>query len=102
MIIFAVLVAVILLTIGIVWLIDKYLPKKSKPLILVGLWIIIIFLGYLTFMSVYGPIQFNQLKEKRYKVAIENLKDIRDAQLAHKIMISTLRMCLIYHPKESW
>ncbi len=84
MIIFAVLVAVILLTIGIVWLIDKYLPKKSKPLILVGLWIIIIFLGYLTFMSVYGPIQFNQLKEKRYKVAIENLKDIRDAQLAHR------------------
>ena len=50
MIIFAVLVAVILLTIGIVWLIDKYLPKKSKPLILVGLWIIIIFLGYLTFI----------------------------------------------------
>ena len=51
---------------------------------MVGLWIIIIFLGYLTFMSVYGPIQFNQLKEKRYKVAIENLKDIRDAQLAHR------------------
>ena len=35
-------------------------------------------------MSVYGPIQFNQLKEKRYKVVIENLKDIRDAQLAHR------------------
>jgi hypothetical protein len=35
-------------------------------------------------MSVYGEIQFNQLKEKRYKITIENLKDIRDAQLAHK------------------
>jgi len=84
MMIFVVLVAVILLTIGIVWLIDKYAPKKSKPLILVVLWALIIYLGYSTFMSVYGPIQFNQLKEKRYKVVIENLKDIRDAQLAHR------------------
>ena len=65
MMIFVVLVAVILLTIGIVWLIDKYAPKKSKPFILVGLWALIIYLGYSTFMSVYGPeIQFNQLKEK--------------------------------------
>ena len=78
------IIAVILLTILIVWAIDKYIPKKFKSLILVGLWAIIIFLGYITFMSVYGEIQFNQLKEKRYKVVIENLKDIRDAQLAHK------------------
>ena len=78
------IIAVILLTILIVWAIDKFIPKKFKSLILIGLWAIIIFLGYITFMSVYGEIQFNQLKEKRYKVAIENLKDIRDAQLAHK------------------
>lgn len=78
------IIAVILLTILIVWAIDKFIPKKFKSLILIGLWAIIIFLGYITFMSVYGEIQFNQLKEKRYKVVIENLKDIRDAQLAHK------------------
>ena len=84
MIIFIIIVAVILLTIGIVYLIDKFVPKKYKPLILVGLWGLIIYLGYITFMSIYGEIQFNQLKEKRYKVVIENLKDIRDAQLAHK------------------
>ena len=78
------IIAVILLTILIVWAIDKFIPKKFKSLILIGLWAIIIFLGYITFMSVYGEIQFNQLKEKRYKVAIENLKDIRDAQLAHR------------------
>jgi hypothetical protein len=35
-------------------------------------------------MSIYGEIQFNQLKEKRYKVVIENLKDIRDSELAHR------------------
>lgn len=78
------IIAVILLTILIVWAIDNFIPKKFKTPILISLWAIIIFLGYITFMSVYGEIQFNQLKEKRYKIAIENLKYIRDAQLAHK------------------
>jgi len=77
-------VAVIALTIGIVWLIDKFIPKKFKSLILLVLWVIIGYLGYITFMSVYGEIKFNKLKNERYKVVIENLKDIRDAQLAHR------------------
>jgi hypothetical protein len=72
------------MTVGIVYLIDKYVPKKYKSFILVGLWALIIYLGYITFMSIYGEIQFNQLKEKRYKVVIENLKDIRDSELAHR------------------
>ena len=84
MIIFILIVAVILMTVGIVYLIDKYVPKKYKSFILVGLWALIIYLGYITFMSIYGEIQFNQLKEKRYKVVIENLKDIRDSELAHR------------------
>ena len=84
MTIFILILAVILMTVGIVYLIDKYVPKKYKPFILVGLWTLIIYLGYITFMSIYGEIQFNQLKEKRYKVVIENLKDIRDSELAHR------------------
>ncbi|WMI67485.1 hypothetical protein [Mangrovimonas sp. YM274] len=77
-------VIIILGTIGIVWLIDKFVPKKVKPLINIALWILIGFLAYSTFMSVYGEIQFNQLKKKRYAAVIEKLKDIRDAELAHK------------------
>lgn len=77
-------VAVILLTIGIVWVIDKFVPKKAKPFITIALWLLIVFLGYKTFMSVYGEIQFNQLKEKRYNQVIKNLIDIRNAQVAHK------------------
>ncbi len=77
-------VVVILLTIGIVWLIDKYVPKKLKIVVNLVLWIIIIALGYLTFMSVYGEIQFNNLKEKRYALVIKKLIDIRDAELAYK------------------
>jgi hypothetical protein len=77
-------VVVIALTIGIVWLIDKYIPKKFKSAILLALWVIIGYLGYITFMSVYGEIKFNKLKNERYKIVIETLKDIRDSELAHK------------------
>lgn len=79
-----VVVGLILLTIGIVWLIDKFVPKKLKPALNIVLWVLIFFLGYLTFMSVYGEIQFNKLKTQRYKTVITKLKDIRDAQLAHR------------------
>lgn len=79
-------VAVILLTIGIVWVIDKFVPKKAKPFITIALWLLIIFLGYKTFMSVYGEIQFNQLKEKRYTQVIKRLIDVRNAQVAHKVV----------------
>ena len=58
-------VVVIALTIGIVWVIDKYVPKKVKPLIMIVLWVLIGYLGYTTFMSVYGEIKFNKLKDKR-------------------------------------
>lgn len=78
------IVVVILLTILIVWLIDKFVPKKFKIVVNLVLWIFIFVLGYLTFMSVYGEIQFNQLKQKRYAVVIERLKDIRDSELAYK------------------
>jgi hypothetical protein len=77
-------IAVILLTIGIVWVIDKFVPKKIKPVLIIALWGLIAVVGYNTFMSVYGEIEFNKLKNKRYAVVIESLKDIRDAQLAHR------------------
>ncbi|MCF4101448.1 hypothetical protein L1I30_07215 [Gillisia sp. M10.2A] len=55
-----------------------------KLVIQLLLWIVIIFLGYLVFNSVYEPIQFNKVKEKRYAKVIDRLKDIRAAQLAHQ------------------
>jgi flagellar biogenesis protein FliO len=78
------IVVIILLTIAIVWLIDKFVPKKLKPFITLALWGLIIFLGYITFMSVYKEIKFNQLKVERYKVVIDRLVDIRDSQVAYK------------------
>ncbi|MCX7548000.1 hypothetical protein OS188_08545 [Xanthomarina sp. F1114] len=77
-------VAVILVTIGLVWLIDKYVPSKVKPVLTIALWALIFYLGYLTFMSIYEPIQFNKVKKQRYAAVIERLIDIRDSQLAHQ------------------
>lgn len=77
-------VVIILLTIAIVWLIDKFVPKKLKPIITIALWALIIFLGYITFMSVYKEIKFNKLKVDRYEVVIDRLIDVRDSQLSYK------------------
>lgn len=79
-----IIIGAILLTILIVWLIDKFIPAKIKPVVTLVLWGLIAFLGYQTFMSVYKPILFNQVKEKRYAQVIEKLVDIRDSQVAYK------------------
>lgn len=82
-------VAVILITIGLVWLIDKFIPTKFKPVLIIALWAIIGVLGYQTFMSIYEPIQFNKVKQKRYAAVIERMVDVRDAQLAHRQVTGT-------------
>ncbi|MFT5892551.1 MAG: hypothetical protein ACI9Y7_002662 [Dokdonia sp.] len=48
------------------------------------LWVIIGVLSYLLFNAIYGEVKFNEIKEKRYKMAIENLRDLRVSQMAHK------------------
>lgn len=55
-----------------------------KIVIQLVLWAVIVFLGYLVVKSIYGPVEFNKIKNKRYAKVIENLKDIRNAELAHK------------------
>lgn len=55
-----------------------------KIVIQLVLWVVIGFLGYLVFNSVNGPVKFNKTKQVRYAKAVENLRDIRAAQLAHR------------------
>lgn len=55
-----------------------------KLIIQLVLWVVIGLLAYLTFNSIWEPIQFNKLKQKRYAKVIERMKDIRDAELAYK------------------
>ena len=48
------------------------------------LWLLIFFFSYQIYDSINGPINFNKLKNDRYKKVINRLKDIRVSQIAHK------------------
>jgi len=78
------IIVAILAAVGIVWLVNKYIPQKLKPVIMLVLWGLIALFAYQTFNSVYKPIQFNKIVKERYAEVIINLKDIRSAQLAHR------------------
>ncbi len=76
------IILAIVLTVALVWLIDKFIPNKLRPVVHIVLWVVIAALGYMTFMSVYQEIEFNDIKKARYAASIEKLIDIRDSQLA--------------------
>ncbi|HRX95300.1 MAG TPA: hypothetical protein P5514_00020 [Bacteroidales bacterium] len=46
--------------------------------------VVIIVLGYLVFESVMGPVRFKKEVDKRSESVIQNMKDIRSAQMAYK------------------
>jgi hypothetical protein len=55
-----------------------------KTVLQIVLAIVIIGLGYGLYKSIQTPIEFRQVKKKRYEATIEKLKNIRTAQLAFK------------------
>lgn len=50
----------------------------------IGLWVIVIGLAYFLYSAIMNPIQFNKEKNKRSESIINQLKDIRKAQIAFK------------------
>ena len=48
------------------------------------LWVLCVFFAYKIYDSVNGPIAFNKTKTDRYSKVISKLKDIGNAQAAHK------------------
>ena len=48
------------------------------------LWLLIFFFSYQIYDSINWPINFNKVKNERYKKVINRLKDIRVSQIAHK------------------
>lgn len=50
----------------------------------IGLWVIVIGLAYFLYSAIMNPIQFNKEKNKRSESIIDQLKDIRKAQIAFK------------------
>ena len=78
------IIAIILLTIIIVRLIDKFVPKKIKPILNLVLWALIVFLGYMTYESIAGELRFKKIKDDRYQVVVNRLIDIQKAEVAYK------------------
>jgi hypothetical protein len=55
-----------------------------KSGIQIVLWVLCVFFSYKIYDSINGPIEFNQIKTERYTKVIAKLKDIGNAQAAHK------------------
>lgn len=80
--VFIIIVAIIVVSLLAI-LIVNVIPHKLKPLLSLVLWASIIFLGYKIYSSIMTPINFNNEKKVRYAKVINNLKMIRDAELAY-------------------
>ncbi|HHC80444.1 MAG TPA: hypothetical protein ENK46_11220 [Flavobacteriia bacterium] len=84
-----IIIAAILAVAFLAYLIVNKIPKKLRPVISILLWLLIIFLGYKIYQGIMGPIKFNKEKQVRYAKVIDNLKIIRDAEVAHKEVTGT-------------
>jgi hypothetical protein len=69
----------------IVDLLESKITKMNKKRALeFSLWLLSIFFATQIYSSINGPIKFNRVKNDRYTQVINRLKDIRNAQIAHK------------------
>ncbi|MBT4324808.1 MAG: hypothetical protein HOD59_03700 [Cryomorphaceae bacterium] len=57
---------------------------NKKRALFFFLWCLSIFFASQIYSSINGPIKFNKVKTERYTQVINRLKDIRNAQIAHK------------------
>lgn len=80
------LIATGLLTLGLVWVIDRFLPQKANSFLIVFFGVLSVFLGYKIYHAIHEPIKFQEVKQIRYSQVIAKLKDIRDAQEAYKVV----------------
>ena len=55
-----------------------------KIVIQLVLWVVIAFLGYKVYDSVYSSVKFQEIKQERFAEAVKKLKEIRKAQAAYK------------------
>ena len=81
-----IVVLIFVVTLGLVFLIDKFLPQKIKPFLVLLFGLISIFLGYKIYQSVNAPIEFKKVRQERFSQVIDKLKDIRDSQEAFKVV----------------
>jgi xanthosine utilization system XapX-like protein len=79
-----IVVLICLVTLGLVFLIDRFLPQKVKPFLVIIFGLLSIYLGYKIYESINAPIEFNKVRKERFSQVIAKLKDIRNAEDAYK------------------
>ena len=84
-----VLVVLAIIIVGLVIVIDKFLPKKIRPVVSIILWAITIVFAYLIYESIQAPIKFDKVKEGRFKVAVAKFQEIKNLQQAYKSIKGT-------------
>lgn len=84
-----ILVVLAIVIIGLVKVIDKFLPKKLRPVVSIILWAITIFFAYQIYESIQAPIKFEKIKEGRFKVAVAKFQEIKNLQQAYKSIKGT-------------
>ena len=77
---------VMILIVGIVSMImiQRIIPNTIQNTLILLSIPVVIYTGYRLFRSIQDPIRFEREAKKRYAVVIDNLKQIRDAQVAYK------------------
>jgi hypothetical protein len=55
-----------------------------KVVLQIVLWVVIVILVYFNYKAIYGPVEFNKEKEKRYALVIKKMDKLRKAQLAYR------------------
>jgi len=75
---------------------SKIIKMNKKRGLEFFLWLLSIFFATQIYSSINGPIKFNQVKNERYTQVIDRLKDIRNAQIAHKdVRLDFMQITLI-------
>ncbi|MFD2890708.1 hypothetical protein ACFS5J_01605 [Flavobacterium chuncheonense] len=78
------IIATCVVAVGLVKLIDKFLPSNARMFVSIFLWVVTAFLAYSIYSSIMKPIEFKKDKTERYEVAVRKLMDIKKAQSGYK------------------
>ncbi len=89
MITFLIIIASIAVTGLLAYAIVNFIPRKIHWAISVVLIALAAFLAYKINFEIQKPVQFNKEKKVRYAKVINNLKILRDAEVAHKKVIGS-------------
>lgn len=87
MITFLIIIAGIVVTGFLAYAIVNFIPRKFHWAISITLIALAAFLVYKINFEIQKPVQFNKEKKVKYAKVIENMKILRDAEVAHKKVI---------------